>query len=57
MDAEGDHQTAVMAIKLLEQAAICRAGLKIRISRCPKELPQLKLAEDELIECIKELKA
>ena len=57
MDAEGDHQTAVMAIKLLEQAAICRAGLKIRISRRPKELPQLKLAEDELIECIKELKA
>ena len=57
MDAEGDHQAAVMAIKPLEQAAMCWVGLKIRISRCLKELPQLKLAKDELIECIKELKA
>jgi len=57
MDAEGDSHAAVIAIKPLEQAAMRRLGLKIQISLRPKELPQLKLAEEELIESIKDLKA
>ena len=57
MDAEGDSHAAVIAIKPLEQAAMRRLGLKIQISLRPKELPQLKLAEEELIKSIKDLKA
>ncbi|KAF9220181.1 hypothetical protein BS17DRAFT_759942 [Gyrodon lividus] len=57
MDAEGDPQAAVLAIKPLEQAAMCRPGLKIHISLLPKDLPQLKSAGDELAQSINELKA
>jgi hypothetical protein len=57
MDAEGDSQVAPTAIKPLEQAAMHRPGIKIRMSLRPKELPQLKLAEDELVQSIHELKA
>ena len=56
MDAEGNSEAAVIAIKPLEQAAMHRLGLKIHISLCPKELPQLKLAEDKLVQSIKDLK-
>ncbi|KAF9242276.1 hypothetical protein BU15DRAFT_11879, partial [Melanogaster broomeanus] len=41
MDAEGDSDAAVIAIKPPEQAAMRRLGLTIRISLHPKELPQL----------------
>jgi hypothetical protein len=57
MDAEGDSQVALTTIKPLEQAATHRPGIKIRISLHPKKLPQLKLAEDELVQSIHELKA
>ncbi|KAF9220550.1 hypothetical protein BS17DRAFT_759531 [Gyrodon lividus] len=48
MDAEGDPQAAVLAIKPLEQAAMRQPGLKTHISLLPKDLPQLKSAGDEL---------
>ncbi|KAF9220059.1 DDE-domain-containing protein, partial [Gyrodon lividus] len=57
MDAEGDPQAAVLAIKPLEQAAMHRPGLKIHISLLPKDLPQLKSVGDELAQSINELEA
>ncbi|KAF9226060.1 DDE-domain-containing protein [Gyrodon lividus] len=57
MDAEGDPQATVLAIKPLEQAAMRRPGLKIHILLLPKDLPQLKSAGDKLAQSINELKA
>lgn len=36
---------------------MCQPGLKIWISCHPKELSQLKLAEDELVKSVNDLKA
>ncbi|KAF9239068.1 hypothetical protein BU15DRAFT_28025, partial [Melanogaster broomeanus] len=41
MDAEGDSEAALKAIQPLERTAMQRPGLKLQISRRPKELPQL----------------
>ncbi|KAF9219086.1 hypothetical protein BS17DRAFT_811334 [Gyrodon lividus] len=57
MDAEGDPQAAVLAIKPLEQAAMRQPGLKIHISLLSKDLPQLKSAGDKLAQSINKLKA
>jgi len=57
MLSPGGSHAVIIAIKPLEQAAMRRLGIKIRISLRPKELLQLKLAEEELIESIKDLKA
>ncbi|KIK76167.1 hypothetical protein PAXRUDRAFT_18399 [Paxillus rubicundulus Ve08.2h10] len=57
MNAKGDHQAALIAIKPLEEMAMCQPELKIQISLYPKNLPQLESVQDELVQSIKDLKA
>ncbi|KIK82072.1 hypothetical protein PAXRUDRAFT_805617 [Paxillus rubicundulus Ve08.2h10] len=57
MDAEGDFKAALKAIQPLEHAAMQQPGLKIQISCCLKELPQLKSTKNELMQSIDVLKS
>ncbi|KAF8439861.1 hypothetical protein L210DRAFT_3540641 [Boletus edulis BED1] len=57
MDAKGDTKAALTAIKPLQDAAMRQPGLKIQILLHPKDLPQLKSAEDELLRSVDALKS
>ncbi|KAF8548889.1 hypothetical protein OG21DRAFT_1488994 [Imleria badia] len=56
MDANGLEEEALNAIDRLEHDAKARAGLKIRITLCPPQIPQIQ-EEARLMETVNTLKS
>ncbi|KAF9228316.1 hypothetical protein BS17DRAFT_850897 [Gyrodon lividus] len=57
MAAEGDAEAALQAIEPLECDAKTRSGLKIRISLCLPDIPQLEEVEAQLMGTVDTLKS